>query len=155
MAEQKWPKKAGEKKQAAAESRPFDKRLLLALIAIAALAIVLAIIMLPQNSGQLPAGATVSFKATANGEAFLDSTAIVPKGTNAFDAMQEIADVEFQDFGAMGVMVEAINGVKPEQNEFWKLFVNGEESMSGISGITIEEDIAIEWKIESIESYTG
>lgn len=154
MEERKWPKKAEAKKPAEAKAPPFDKRLLLALIAIVALAIVFAIIVLPKNNSS-PAGASISFKAIANGETILDSTAMVAMGTNAFDAMQEIANVEFQDFGAMGVMVEAINGVKPGQNEFWGLYVNGEQSMAGISGITIEADTAIEWKIESVESYTG
>ena len=97
----------------------------------------------------------VSFKAVANGETVLDTVAEVGKGTNAFDAMQEVADVEFQDFGEMGVMIESINGTMPKENEFWKLFVNGEEAAVGISSISIEEDTAIEWKTESIESYTG
>ncbi len=40
-------------------------------------------------------------------------------------------------------------------NEFWKLFVDGEESMVGISSITIVKDMEIEWRTEKIEDYFG
>ncbi len=98
--------------------------------------------------------APVSFKAFADRDV-LNKTIEVEKGTNAFDAMQQVATVGYQDFGEMGVLVESINGVKPEENQFWKLFVNGEQAQVGISSITIEEDTTIEWKTEAIEAYTG
>ncbi len=97
----------------------------------------------------------VSFKAVANEETVLDTTTEISKGTNAFEAMQEIAEVEFTDYGEMGVMIDSINGITPRANEFWKLFVNDEEAMVGISSIIFEEDTAIEWKIDSFDSYTG
>lgn len=162
MEERKWAWQGHDlaEKKAAIQARPKTgsvyKKLALVLIGLVVLWFVFASIApAAQNSQQPPAMATVSFKAFAGDENVLDVTTIVPKGTNAFDAMQQVAEVEFQDFGAMGAMIESINGVKPGQNEFWGLYVNGEQSMAGISGITIEEDTAIEWKIESIESYTG
>jgi len=159
LEERKWAWQGHDlaEKKAATQAKPKTgsvyKKLALVLIGLVVLWFVFASIVPAQNSPAAPASATVSFKAFAGEENVLDVTTMVPKGTNAFDAMQQVANVEFQDFGAMGAMVESINGVKPGQNEFWGLYVNGEQSMAGISGITIEEDTAIEWKIESIESY--
>lgn len=161
MEERKWAWQGHDlaEKKAATQAKPktglISTKLVLVLIGLVVLWFVFASIVPAQNSQQPPAKVTVSFKAFAGEENVLDVTTMVPKGTNAFDAMQQVAEVEFQDFGAMGAMIESINGVKPGQNEFWGLYVNGEQSMAGISGITIEEDTAIEWKIESIESYTG
>jgi len=140
--------------QAKPKTGLISAKLVLVLIGLVVLWFVFASIVPAQNS-QSTAEVNVSFKAFAGEETVLDATTMVAKGTNAFEAMQQVADVEFQDFGAIGVMVESINGVKPGQNEFWKLFVNGEEASVGISGIAIEADTAIEWKIESLESYAS
>ncbi len=99
--------------------------------------------------------AAVSFKAIAGNETVLDKTVQVENGTNAFEAMQTVATIGYQDYGEMGVMIESINGVKPKENEFWGLYVDGEMAMTGISAISIEKDTTIEWKIESFEAYTG
>ena len=98
--------------------------------------------------------ATVIFKAVAGESEILNKTVVVETGTNAFDAMQQAATVGFEDYGEMGVMVTSINGVKPAQNEFWKLFVNGEEAQVGISSLVIEEDTTFEWKTEEMQAYT-
>lgn len=97
----------------------------------------------------------VSFKAIAGNETILDKIIQVENGTNAFEAMQTIADIGYQDYGEMGVMIESINGVKPKENEFWSLYVDDEMAMTGISAISIEKDTTIEWKTTAIESYTG
>jgi len=99
--------------------------------------------------------AKVLFKAVAGSKVVLDKEIMVKKGTSAFDAMQMVATVGYKDYGEMGVLVETINGVKPGTNEFWKLFVNGEEAQVGISSLTIESDATIEWKTEEMQDYTG
>jgi hypothetical protein len=100
-------------------------------------------------------GFLVTFKAMSGEELILNRTIEVDTGANAFDAMQTVASVGYQDFGEMGVMVESINGTKPGENEFWALYVDGEMAVTGITGITFEKDTLIEWKIEGIEDYSG
>jgi len=109
----------------------------------------------PNAAGENGLGekSTVVFKAITGTQTILDKSIEVEKGTNAFEAMQTVAEVQFQDFGEMGVMVEAINGVSPGENEFWGLYLDGELAPMGISAISIEKDTAIEWKIETIEAY--
>ena len=102
-----------------------------------------------------PSGFLVTFKADYAGENILNKAVEVEQGANAFEEMTKIADVGYRDYGEMGIMVESINGKKPGQNEFWALYVDGEMAMTGISGVTFEKDTAIEWKIETIESYSG
>jgi hypothetical protein len=154
LEEKKWPRKREAEKQAGKKEPLFDKRLLIALIALVVLwAVFASIAPLQYTAPQDRAEAT--FRAIAGDQTVLDKTIVVAGGTNAFEAMKGIANVEFQDFGAMGVMVESINRVKPGENEFWGLYVNGEQSMEGISSIAIEDGMLIEWKIESIESYTS
>ena len=144
--------KIKETQPAATKSSLFDIKLVLLLLGLLVVWLVF-ISNVPVEYVSPYETVNVSFKAIANGEIILDTNAEVAKGTNAFDTMQEVTSVEFQDFGSMGVMVESINGTKPKENEFWKLFVNGEEAAVGISSISIEEDTAIEWKTESIDAY--
>jgi len=140
------------------EQRPkkekiIEPKLIIWLVALLAIW-VLFITIIPLEYRPTPSSqeVSISFKAFA-GDSILDQTISVKTGTNAFEAMQQVATVEFTDYGEMGVLVETINGFAPSENEFWKLFVNGEESALGISSIIITEDIEIEWRTESIESY--
>ena len=143
-----------ETKLTAKKKRLFDPKLALLLLGLLILWFVF-VAMVPVEYTSPYEKVNVSFKAIANEETILDTVAEISKGTNAFEAMQEIAEVEFTDYGEMGVMIESINGTAPKTNKFWKLFVNGEEATAGISSIVIEEDTAIEWKIDSFDSYTG
>jgi len=52
-------------------------------------------------------------------------------------------------------MVESINGIKPAQDEFLKLFIDGKEAMTGISDCKTDKSIAVEWKIDKIRDYGG
>lgn len=97
----------------------------------------------------------VTFKAVSGEQTILNKTLGVMQGTNAFEAMQTVATVGYQDYGEMGVMVESINGKKASENEFWALYIDGEMAATGINAVTIEKDTTIEWKIESTENYSG
>ncbi len=143
-----------ETKPATLKNRIFDPKLAILLIGLLVLWLVF-ISNIPVEYTSPFETINVSFKAIANEETVLDTVEEIAKGTNAFDAMQEVAEIEFTDYGEMGVMIDSINGITPEANEFWKLFVNNEEAMVGISSIILEEDTAIEWKIDSFDSYTG
>ena len=136
------------------KSRLFDPKLAILLLGLIILWVIFAAMIPIEYSSPLEK-VNVSFKATANEESVLDTISEISKGTNAFDAMQEVAEIEFTDYGEMGVMIDSINGITPKANEFWKLLVNNEEAMVGINSIILEEDTAIEWKIESFDAYTG
>ena len=137
-------------------SRILDPKIVLPVIAL--LVIWLAFISLaPADSGQTVTGekVIVLFKAVADNQTVLDRAIQVEKGSNAFDAMQKVATVAYQDYGEMGILVESINGINPKENEFWGLYLDGEMAMVGISSIVIEEDTIIEWKTEAMDAYTG
>ena len=95
----------------------------------------------------------VSFKVINGENTVLDTSKYFGIETNAFDAMQEVATVGYQDYGSLGVMIESINGVKPKEGDFWKLFIDGEQSNLGISAITIQKDTQIEWRTEAINEH--
>lgn len=96
-----------------------------------------------------------TFLAVANGNTILDETIAVDKGTNAFEAMQQVADVGYEEHAGMGgVFVTSINGVSPSENQYWSLSVNGEESPVGIMRIIINEDITIEWRLAGLSECT-
>jgi len=116
--------------------------------------IFISIVPIEPRPGPMEGQSTVLFKASAGGKIILNETSYVENGTSAFDAMQEVAAVGYQDFGEMGVMVESINETKPGEGEFWGLYVDGEMAMVGINSIVIEKDTSIEWKIETIEGYS-
>ena len=97
----------------------------------------------------------VTFKVFIDDTQMAERAIEVKTGTNGFDAMQQAFNIGFQDYGELGVMVETIDGVPPGENSFWKLFVNEEETMVGISSIIIEEETLFEWKTEEIQAYTG
>jgi len=146
--------KTKEEQPVTKKNRLFDPKLAILLLGLIILWFVFAAMVPVEYTSPLEK-VNVSFKAIANEESVLDTIVEISKGTNAFDVMQEVAEIEFTDYGEMGVMIDSINGVTPKANEFWKLFVNNEEAMVGISSIILEEDTAIEWKIESMETYTG
>ena len=103
------------------------------------------------------AAQTVSFslKVTAvDGTVLLENQANVEKGMNCLDAMKIFADVGVKEY-SFGAMVESINGIKPAQDEFLKLFIDGKEAMTGISDCKTDKSIAVEWKIDKIRDYGG
>lgn len=139
-----------------AKARILEPKLVLPLIGLLVIWLVF-ISFAPADDGQTATGekAIVSFKVNAENQTVLDRAIQVEKGSNAFDAMQKVATLEYQDYGEMGILVESINGIKPKENEFWSLYLDGEMAMVGISSIIIEENTTIEWKTESMEAYTG
>lgn len=76
----------------------------------------------------------------------------VEKGANAFDAVKENFSVEFEMY-EMGPFVKGIGACSPSEGEYLALYVNGEYASQGISFYTVQEDMEIQWKIESIESF--
>ncbi len=83
-----------------------------------------------------------------NGVIILDATDSFVAGTTALDAMQELTVVEYTQY-VFGVMILSIAGVSPGNQQYWALYQDGNYSNVGISEINIDNDIMLEWKIES------
>lgn len=80
---------------------------------------------------------TVSYQATTDGD-------------NAFELLQENADVEFEQYD-FGVFVKSINGVSGDNEYFWSLYVNGEQSVTGADQTFLEEGDLVEWRYEEVK----
>lgn len=70
-------------------------------------------------------------------------------GKNAFELLTAAAAVEFKSYD-FGVFVESINGVKPDEKHFWKLYINGAESQVGADKLQTKDGDVVEWKLEEI-----
>ena len=84
-----------------------------------------------------------------DGKTVLDKRIEVKKGTNAFEAMKENVEMDFEMY-PYGVFVKSIAGVMPPETYFLTLFVNGKKASAGISSYTVNEDTVIEWKTQQV-----
>ena len=66
-------------------------------------------------------------------------------GKNALDLLKSGHTVDASDQG----FVNAIDGVKPGNHQFWDLYVNGKESAVGAKDYITKTGDAIEWKLAS------
>lgn len=66
-------------------------------------------------------------------------------GKNALELLQQKNSV---DVSAQG-FVNAINGRKPRDNEFWAFYVNGKQAEVGAKDYATKTSDAIEWKLET------
>jgi len=96
----------------------------------------------------------------AGGNVFLTTTKKVKVNTNAFDFLRHTIVVDFTTFPPNlsgpkpfpgGPFVNALAGVPPDSGTYWALYIDGKYSCVGISSITIEKDISIEWKMEKFD----
>ncbi len=72
------------------------------------------------------------------------------EGRTAFELLRDITDVGYKQYD-FGVFIESINGVKPDAQHFWKLYVNGTESQVGADSMQTRNGDVIEWKLEEIK----
>ena len=93
----------------------------------------------------------VHFKASVGPNIILDKPVTVEKGANAFEEMKKVADVQYKVYAGMGALIESIEGIGAEGKEFWALYINGEQSSVGISDVVLDEDMLIEWRLETFE----
>ena len=70
-------------------------------------------------------------------------------GQNALVLLEEIAPVGKQQFD-FGVLVESIGGIEPPENQFWKLYINGQGSPVGADQLQTCRGDVVEWLIEDI-----
>ena len=73
------------------------------------------------------------------------------KGETAISLLKLYHKIETKDFGALGEMVTAIEGIKPAADEFWAFYVNGKSSTIGASAYETKDNDQIEWRLEKIQ----
>jgi len=156
----KWQFKAHShgKEEKPEKAYRFDWKLLLWLALLVAAWLVFS--QLTQQAG-MPAPAssekvTVIVKATgAEGNVILDKVLEVKKGKTAFDAMKQADPLLGYKDSAYGIFIESINGISAGPNQYWALYVDGATALTGVSGITLNENRLIEWKMESTGTYSA
>ena len=106
-----------------------------------------------QTQEQSTDTAVVLFKYTDyKGETIVEKSFEVKKGSNAFEAMKENIEVGFENY-AIGPFIQSIEGVAAPEGYYFALYVNGSYAEKGIADYTIEENIIIEWKTQSLGDF--
>jgi len=75
----------------------------------------------------------------------------VQKGATVYDAMAKLASSTSFSFNAkyysgLGYFIDAINGVKNANGNYWTLYVNGKYATVGASAYILSENDSVEWK---------
>lgn len=76
----------------------------------------------------------------------------VEKGTNAFEAMKNNLQLEYEMFGN-SAFITSIAGTPAPEGYYIALYVDGTYADKGISDYAIKKDTLIEWKTEAIEDF--
>lgn len=72
-------------------------------------------------------------------------------GKTALEILKIVTTVQTKNYPGVGVFVQSINGVAPDERHFWKLYVNGSESQVGADQVQTKNGDTIEWKLEEIK----
>jgi hypothetical protein len=71
-------------------------------------------------------------------------------GKNALDLLKASHRVDVKSY-SFGDMVTGIDGISPDANHFWAMYVNGQMSQVGASQYVTKNGESIEWKLEEIK----
>jgi hypothetical protein len=76
----------------------------------------------------------------------------VPEQTTAYGFMTKLASTTALTFTSkyatgLGYYIEEINGAKSNDGAYWTLYINGKESMVGVSSYVLKDNDIIEWKL--------
>lgn len=106
-----------------------------------------------EKSSSGPASVAVTATLTVAGVGNLETISLpASEGKTVLDVMKEKYKLETKHFAGVGEYIESINGVKPDKNHFWALYVNGKQSLVGAGDYKIKKDDKIEWKLEAIKA---
>ncbi|MFH1106430.1 MAG: DUF4430 domain-containing protein [Candidatus Micrarchaeota archaeon] len=78
----------------------------------------------------------------------------VEKGWTLFEAMQRYTEIEYKQYGEMGNLITAIDGVRQDSGgnqKYWQYYVDGRLGSEGVSAYKIEKPQTIEWRYEEID----
>lgn len=73
------------------------------------------------------------------------------EGKDALTLLKESHTVVTTNYEGVGEMVAVIDGVKPNENQFWGFYVNGEMAQVGASSYITKDADKIVWKLVEIE----
>lgn len=73
---------------------------------------------------------------------------------SALQILKAKYQVETEEYAGIGEFVTSINGVKPASDQFWAFYVNGKSSQVGASQYQTKNSDLIEWKLDTINSYS-
>lgn len=76
------------------------------------------------------------------------SQSISYQGKDGVDAMTLLKETHSVDASDQG-FVNAIDGVKPAEKQFWSLYVNGKPSDLGAKDTITKSTDSVEWKLDS------
>ncbi|MDP2704407.1 MAG: DUF4430 domain-containing protein [bacterium] len=82
----------------------------------------------------------------------------VEKGATVYDAMAKLASSTSFSFNAkyysgLGYFIDAINGIKNANGNYWTLYVNGKYATVGASAYVLSENDSVEWKYTDKPNY--
>lgn len=73
---------------------------------------------------------------------------------NAFELLKNAVGgedkVKFKE-SDFGVFIEEINGLKPDADHFWKLYINGKDSQVAADKLETKKGDIIEWVVEKVQ----
>ena len=123
------------------EKKKTDKRLIIGVVALAALLAIFAIVFLLFKPKAVQGTKSITIKVVDN-----YNTTVYNVQTDAKylrQAMEEADGLEFSGSeGAFGLMVETVNGVTADWNvdaSFWGFYVNGDDCKYGIDSQPVED----------------
>lgn len=73
------------------------------------------------------------------------------EGKTALALLKLVGHVETKNFGELGDMVTAIDGIAGNEKHFWGFYVNGKLSDTGAASYQTKTGDRIEWKYETIK----
>lgn len=85
----------------------------------------------------------------ANGEEASQSIDVA-KGTNAFEAMKMLADVNYST-SAFGVFINSINGISNTADTYWLFWIDGKFAEKAIDAYSVEKDTVVIWRFLGAE----
>lgn len=89
-------------------------------------------------------GATTNGNANQNTNTVDNVTYTGQEGKNALELLQASHQVDVSDQG----FVNAIDGVKPGDREFWAFYINNKQAQVGAKDYATKNSDSIEWKLE-------
>jgi len=101
-----------------------------------------------------PSQVSVQFQLIGKDNSLIFSKSIsVQNGTNALAALKTIPDlnIDSKEYARMGTFVNAINGIKGDNEYFWSLYVNDKFADKAIDKYVLDADTKITWKFEKID----
>lgn len=83
-----------------------------------------------------------------------DTALNLSEDKTVYEAMEEMVkenkiSVEFKQFSGLGAFVQSIDGLAPQDNQYWIYYLNGKIANVGISLTKLKNDDVITWRYEA------